>query len=228
VFTLSADGACTEAHTARESSGTGVSRGVSQMQSLNLPTRPARFLALVAGLCLLPFASTQAMASIAPGDASAIGSAVTTAITGAAPGGQSAITDAIKTAAETELKQYGPDNAKEVAADIIADALAGGATPQELGEALAEASLELGPPFSTDNADAVACAKDSETLGAFDVAVSGSPGGQQLAAEADAEAAKCALRGGGPLATGSVEPGGSVTGTGKEENGSGCVDVSCT
>src|SRR5579872_2066960 len=96
-------------------------------------------LSALAGLGLLALAAGPAYAAISPADQGAIGSSVSTAINAATSGGPSAITDAVKVSAETEIGQFGPDNAQAVAAEIIKDSMAAGATPDEIGQALAEA-----------------------------------------------------------------------------------------
>ena len=176
----------------------------------------------IAALAAVVAFSTAAPATVDP---SAVSSAVTTAIAGANSGGPSAITEAIKTATETQLHQFGPADAKAVLSDIISDAMAGGATPQEIGQALAEAALELGAPFSDDIAEAVGASGDSETLAAFDATVAASPGGARLAEVADANFGKNTPA--GPLGVGAVvSVGGGVSGAGVGANGSGCVETS--
>jgi len=120
------------------------------------------------------------------------------------------------------MKQFGATEGKDVAAQIIADALADGATPKEIGEALAEAALELGAPMSTEIADAIGGLGDGETLAAFDAAVAASAGGAELASEADAYAER---RRKPPI---DVNVGGDISGAGTGPNGSGCINPSCT
>jgi hypothetical protein len=168
------------------------------------------------------FAAAPAAATVDP---AAVSSAVTTAISGATANGPTAVTDAIKAATEAQLKAADPADAKTVLQDIIADALAAGATPQEIGQALAAAALELGAPMSTEIADAVGGSGDSETLAAFDTTVAASAGGAQLAAEADGHANQ--NQQGGPLGMGGISAGGGVSGAGTGVGGSGCVEATC-
>ncbi len=168
------------------------------------------------------FAAAPAVAAVDPAPISV---AVTTAISGATPGGPAAVTSAIKTTIETELHQVNEVDAKAIIADIIADAMKAGATPQEIGQALAEAALDLGAPLSNDIADAVGGSGDSETLAAFDTTVAASAAGAQLAAEADAHANH--NEAGGPLGLGGISAGGGVSGAGTGPGGSGCVEATC-
>jgi hypothetical protein len=189
----------------------------------------------LAGLGLLILLAVPAFGALSPADQGAIGSAVSTSINAASAGGPSAIADAIKVAVEAQIGKYGPANAQDVAAEIIKDALAAGATPEEIGQALAEAALELGPPMNLAIADAVGSAHDADTLAAFKLALADKPGGAELIAEADAKAGNAKV---GVLCMhgilpepdcgmDSVEPGGGAQGTGGTASGSGCVDASC-
>jgi hypothetical protein len=187
--------------------------------TFSLPT-----LAVLAAACAL--ASVAVSAAISPAGTTAISSTVSTGVSGASASGPAAIVDAIKTAAEVEMKQFGVAEGKDVAAQIISDALIDGATPLEVGQALAEAALELGAPLSTDIAGAIGGLGDSETLVAFDATVAGSAGGAELAAEADAAAGT--TQPAGTLGTGGAEVGGGVSGTGTGPSGSGCINPSCT
>jgi len=159
-------------------------------------------------------------ADLSQDDLATISTSVQSALAAAASGGSAATAEALKTATLTLLSQY-PQNGPEVAAAIIADALADGASPQAVGQGLGEAALGAGAPGSNEIADAIGGDGDSETLAAFDTTVSGAPGGSALAAEADAAAQKRV-----PSAFGGVTIGGSVGVTGA--GGNACLTPSCT
>lgn len=177
-------------------------------------------LLVASSLFLLTAGTAPALADLSQTDLAAISTAVQGAVSGASQGGPAAMADAIKTVTDDLVGKFGNANCGQVAAVIVADALADGASPQSVGQGIGEAALTVGPPCSDQIADAVGSGGGAEVLAAFDAAVSGQPGGQKLADEADAAANKR-----NPSAF-SVSVGGSVSGS--VGVGAGfCVNASC-
>lgn len=175
-------------------------------------------------------ATAPALGALSESDLGAISTAVSNAIASSSSGGgQPALTQALTALTASSVNQYGAANASSVASNIMQDAIADGASPQSVGQAMGAAALAIGAPASNDIADAVGEGGGTDTLAAFDASVSGAPGGAELEAEADGAAGKRKH-----TAFGSVNIGGGVTGAGGALGlglGLGialCVNPSCT
>lgn len=173
-----------------------------------------------ASLIVLVVGTAPALGDLSQTDLSAISANVQSALAGAAQGGPTALADAVKTATTSALGMYGAQNGPQVAAAIIADALADGAPPQAVGQGMAAAALGIGAPGSNTIADAVGGSGGADVLAAFDAALAGTPGGEALIAEADAAANKRTASALG------ITVGGGI-GVGVGVGGGFCVNASC-
>ena len=151
------------------------------------PKKPMNSRSVTLTTAMLMFTCTlaPAVADIGQSDLATISSAVAQALQTASSVGPSAEASALQPLIQADIGQYGPDNQKEVAATIIADALADGSAADSVGKAMAQAALALGKPASLEIAQAVGECGNPEVLAAFEEAVRGQPGGDELADEAE-------------------------------------------
>ena len=187
---------------------------------------------LVASISALAMvlATAPAFGDLSVTDLGAISTAVSSAVATPSPsssaGTPSAPTQALTSLTTSSMGQYGPANGPTVASAIITDAVADGASPQSVGQAMGEAALAIGAPGSNDIAQAVGEDGDSEMLAAFDAAVAGAPGGAELQTVADNAGNKRQTN-----SSFGVNIGGGVVGAGGPSIGGGialCVNPSCT
>jgi hypothetical protein len=164
---------------------------------------------------------SSALAALSPDNASAISTSLSTALTAVTQPDNASKAAAIQAQATSLIGQYGPDNAEDVAAAIIADSLADGASPQAVGMGLAHAAVGIGGNGGTAIADAVGRSGNPDILAAFDAALADSANGDELEEEADASAS---VHFGG---FGSVAIGGGVTAAGGA-GGAPCPNPSCS